>query len=180
MPVEKDTPTSGSTPGVVPLTFDQLKDLISSSVAAGVKVATEGAADVHADAMKRALKPENAFSPMKSAFNPAGDMDHPRPALKAVFTLFDGIPIDGTTDTVEEITLLNQLEHGEYFVPKADGTRMPFRVKEIKNDMGQLQRVDIWFPYRDEADRAGVLPMVLWLRDVVGQIQARKSAAVVA
>lgn len=126
MPVEKDT--TGSTPGIAPLSFEQLRDLMSTSVAAGVKTATEGSADVHADAMKRALKPENAFSPMKSAFNPAGDLDHPRPTLKCIFTLFDGIPIDGTTDTVEELSLMNQLEHGEYFVMKSDGSRMPFQI----------------------------------------------------
>lgn len=161
----------------VSLSFDQLKELMTLAVSAGVKTATEGSADVHAEAMKRALKPENAFAPMQSVFNPAGDRDHPRPALKAQFTLFDGIPLDGTTDSVEELLLLNQLEHGEYFVDKSDGTRMPFKVREIRNDMGQLQRIDIQFPYRDEADRAGVLPMTVWLRDVVSQIAARKASA---
>lgn len=159
----------------VSLTFDQLKELMTVAVAAGVKTANEGNADVHAEAMKRALKPENAFATGISVYNVAGG--HDKPALKAQFTLFDGIPYDGTTDTVEEITLLNQLEHGEYFVDKSDGTRMPFKVREIRNDMGQLQRVDIQFPYRDEADRAGVLPMTVWLRDVVGQIAARKASA---
>lgn len=161
----------------VSLTFDQLKELMTVAVAAGVKTATEGSADVHAEAMKRALKPENAFHPQISVYNPAGDRDHARPALKAQFTLFDGIPIDGTTDTVEELTLYNQLEHGEYFVDRSDGTRMPFKVREIRNDMHQLQRIDIQFPYRDEADRAGVLPMVVWLRDVVAQIAVNKASA---
>lgn len=147
---------------------------IALIVATAVKTASEGSADVHAEAMKRALKPENAMSPMKSIFNPAGDQASPRPALKALFTFFDGIPVDGTTDTVEELTLYNQLEQGEYLVDKSDGTKMPFKVREVRNDLGQLRRVDMSFPYRDEADRAGVLPMVVWLRDVVAQIAARK------
>lgn len=151
------------------LTMEQL----ALVVATAVKTASEGSADVHADAMKRALRPENAFSPMKSAFNPAGDVASPRPALKAAFTLFDGIPIDGTTDTVEELTLYNLMEQGDYLVDKSDGTKMPFKVREIRNDLGQLQRIDLSFPYRDEADRAGVLPMKVWLRDVANQIAAK-------
>ncbi len=155
----------------------ELIALIAATVGAAVKETQASAAEVNADALKRALKPENAFHPQISIFNPQGDRDHPRPTLKAQFTLFDGIPIDGTTDTVEELTLLNRLEAGEYLVPKSDGTQMPFKVREIRNDLGELRRVDIQFPYRDDADRAGVLPMVVWLRDVVAQIAARKASA---
>ena len=151
--------------------------LIGAAVGAAVKETQASAAEVNADALKRALKPENTAAPMISVFNPAGDRDNPRPKLKALVTLFDGIPIDGTTDTVEEIELYNQLEAGEYFVTRSDGTRMPFTVREIRNDLQQLQRINIQFPYRDEADRAGVLPMIVWLRDVVAQIAQRKASA---
>lgn len=174
MPKENETFTAPA------MGAEQFAALIAGAVAVAVKQATEGSADVHAEAMKRALKPENPQSPMKSAFNPAGDLDSPRPALKAQFTLFDGIPLDGTTDTVEELELYNQLEQGEYLVDKSDGTRMPFKVRELRNDLGELRRIDISFPYRDEADRAGVLPMKVWLRDVVQQIAQRKTVAALA
>lgn len=171
MPVEKEIPAPVAT-----LSPDLIA-LVAATVAAAVKETTLSAAEINADAMKRALKPENAAPPMVSIYNPAGDRDHPRPKLKAKVTLFDGIPIDGDTDSVEEITLYNQLEAGDYFVQKADGTRMPFTVREHRNDMRELQRINISFPYRDEADRAGVMPMVGWLRDVVSQIEAKKVIA---
>jgi len=146
-------------------------------IATAVKAAHEGQAQLHADAMKKALKPENDPAPMISAFNPAGDRDHPRPTLKCEFTLFDGIPIDGTTDTVEELTLMNRLVAGDYWVTKSDGAMMLFKVREIRNDLGALRRIDLSFPYRDDADRAGVMPMVVWLRDVVRQIETRAKVA---
>lgn len=173
----KDNDTFPMPPAPAGMSAEQFAAVVAAAVAVAVKQATEGSADIHAEAMKRALKPENASSPMKSVYNPAGEFESPKPALKAQVTLFDGIPIDGSTDTVEELNLYNQLEHGEYFVDRSDGTRMPFKVREIRNDMHQLQRIDISFPYRDEADRAGVLPMKVWLRDVVAQIAERKATA---
>ncbi len=146
-------------------------------IAAGVKEAMAGSAEANAKAMKAALKPENDPAPMVSVFNPAGDRDHPRPKLKCEFTLFDGIPIDGTTDTVEEINLYNQMVAGDYWVEKSDGSLMLFQVREIRNDLGHLRRINLSFPYRDDADRAGVMPMVLWLRNVVRQIEARAKDA---
>jgi len=163
-----------------PLTPQQMIEMMTAGVTAGVSAAVKAQADPLADAMKRALKPENAFSPLVSVFNPAGDRDHPRPALRVPFTLFDGIPIDGTTETVEELTLFNQLEAGDYLVTKSDGSRVRFTVREIRNDLGVLQRINIAFPYRDEADRQGVMPMVMWLREVVQQIQENKARTLTA
>jgi hypothetical protein len=146
-------------------------------IATAVRAANEGQAELHAGAMKRALKPENDPAPMMSVFNPEGDRDHPRPKLKCEFTLFDGIPIDGTTDTVEELTLMNQLVAGDYWVEKADGSLMLFKVREIHNDLGQLRRIDLSFPCRDEVDRAGLMPMVVWLRSIVRQMAVRAADA---
>jgi hypothetical protein len=128
------------------------------------------------EAHRRAMKPENAFPPLISAFNPAGDRDHPRPRLKCEFTIFDAIPIDGTTETVEELELYNQLEPGEYFVKRTDESKMKFIVTAHKNTFGDVRRIDVSFPYKDESDRAGVMPMRIWLRDVVEQIAQRKEA----
>jgi hypothetical protein len=77
---------------------------------------------------------------------------------------------------VEELELMNKMVAGDYFVSKSDGTMVPFKVREIRNDLGQLRRIDLSFPYRDESDRAGVLPMAMWLRDVVRQIERRNVA----
>jgi hypothetical protein len=158
----------------VNLTVEQL----TQAMATGVKAAIEAQADPLAQAMKQALKPENAFPPLISAFNPLGDRDHPRPRLRCLFSVFDAIPIDGTTDTAEELALYNQLEPGDYFVTKSDGSKMPFLVREHRNDLGVLQRINISFPYRDEADRQGLMPMIFWLREVVAQIAANHEAIV--
>jgi len=162
-------------PGLT-MTHQQMIEMISASVTAAVTAASKAQADPLADAMKRALKPENAFSPQFSVFNPAGERDHPRPQLRCPYTLFDGIPIDGTTETVEELTLMNGLEAGEYFVTKSDNSLIPFRVTEHRNDLGVLKRVDISFPYRDESDRQGLMPMAFWLKEVHAQMAARKQA----
>jgi hypothetical protein len=170
----EDAPVPPVSAAAEPITLSM--DQLSAIVAMAVKTAMEGSAEANAFAMKKALKPENDPAPMISAFNPAGDRDHPRPKLKCEFTLFDGIPIDGTTDTVEELELMNKMVAGDYFVSKSDGTLVPFKVREIRNDLGQLRRIDLSFPYRDESDRAGVLPMAMWLRDVVRQIERRNVA----
>jgi hypothetical protein len=141
-----------------------------AAVAAGVREAMAGNVEANAAAMKRVLKPENDPAPMVSVFNPAGDRDHPRPTLKCQFTLFDGVPIDGLTDTVEELTLYNRLVAGDYWVTKSDGTMVLFKVREHRNDLDELQRINLWFPCRDEADRNGCMPMVVWLREIVWQI----------
>jgi hypothetical protein len=142
-----------------------------ADVAAGVREAMKGNVEANAAAMKRVLKPENDPAPMISVFNPAGDRDHPRPVLKCQFTLFDGVPIDGLTDTVEELTLYNKLIAGDYWVTKSDGTMVLFKVREHRNDLNQLQRIDLSFPCRDEADRNGCMPMVMWLHEIVRQIE---------
>jgi hypothetical protein len=143
-------------------------------ITAAVAAVMAGSAENNAQAMKKALKPENDPAPMISVYNPLGDRDHPRPKLKCEFTLFDGIPIDGTTDTVEEITLMNELVAGDYWVTKSDNTPMRFQVREIRNDLGTLRRINMAFPYRDAADAAGVMPMVIWLRECVRQIHENR------
>lgn len=185
-PVAVPDPPVVASGAVIAMTAEQFAALLKQfapqaaatpdQIAAAVRATQDGQAELHAAAMRRALKPENDPAPMVSVFNPAGDRDHPRPKLKCDFTLFDGIPLDGTTDTVDEIALMNQLVAGDYWVEKADGSLMLFKVREIQNDLGQLRRIDLSFPCRDEVDRAGLMPMVVWLRSVVRQIAARAAA----
>jgi hypothetical protein len=146
------------------------------AIAMAVGAAIAAQAETNAQAMKKALKPENDPAPLISAFNPRGDRDFPRPKLRCEFTLFDGIPLDGTTDTYEELELLNQLVGGEYWVTKSDGSPMKFKVREIRNDLGVLRRIDLSFPYRDATDAASLMPMVVWLREIVAQIKSLQPA----
>lgn len=64
----------------------------------------------NSEGMRRALKPENAFHPDISSFNPDGEKDHPRPALRRK-TLWIGVPLQRDELTKEEITLFNSVEH---------------------------------------------------------------------
>jgi len=162
---------------MAPVNSSQSVDQISAAVSAAIAATQAGNAEANAQAMKRALKPENDPAPLISVYNPAGDRDSPRPRLKCAFTVFDGIPIDGTTDTVEELELMNALEAGDYWVMKSDNMPMKFQVREMRNELGVLQRINLAFPYRDAADAAGVMPMVVWLREVVRQIEAHRQVA---
>jgi hypothetical protein len=61
--------------------------------------------------MRRALKPENARHPDVSAFNPLGERDHPRPAMRRKCFMSPGYELRAEELTREEIELLNSIEH---------------------------------------------------------------------
>lgn len=63
------------------------------------------------EGMRRALKPENPRHPDVSAFNPAGERDHPRPALRRKTFMSPGMELVANELNVEEINLLNSIEH---------------------------------------------------------------------
>lgn len=63
------------------------------------------------EGMRRALKPENARHPDVSAFNPEGERDHPRPALRRKTFMSPGMELVANELTVKEIEILNAIEH---------------------------------------------------------------------
>ncbi len=65
----------------------------------------------NSEGMRRALKPENARHPDISAFNPLGERDHPRPALRRKCFMSPGYELRAEELTREEIDLLNSIEH---------------------------------------------------------------------
>jgi len=132
-------------PETITLTKEQFDELL--------KTRTTGAGDLTADALAKAFskasRPENPQAPMVSAFNPLGETEHPRPPLRCK-TLQNGIQLDHDTLTWEEIEALNALPQGEFKVAKANGTRISFTVKHTLTLDGNLERVDIHYPCKDE------------------------------
>jgi hypothetical protein len=66
--------------------------------------------DQHGDALKQFMRPENALHPDVSWYNPDGERDHPRPALKRP-AYFLGSPLEIGSLQRDEINLLNRFDH---------------------------------------------------------------------
>lgn len=92
----------------------------------GMKEGMLQGAQIQADMQRRVQLPENRVAPMISAYNPRGDKDFPRPALKCDMR----IPwqVEPESMTREELELLNLLEEGEFWVTRSDRSRVQMRV----------------------------------------------------
>lgn len=93
----------------------------------GFRQATLDGADKVADVHRRGTSQENKFFPGISAFNPRGDKDFPRPALKCTMFLMSQ-PADQESLTREEIELLNLIEPGEYTITLVDARKILLQV----------------------------------------------------
>lgn len=118
---------------------------------------------------------ENLFNPpMKSAFNPEGDRDNPRPDLKCQM-FWVGFKMSKDNLRRVEIELLNRIEPGAYKVTKADGKVIPFTVIARYEDTGTLDRMNISFPCKSADDRASHLSMESYLREALGETASTES-----
>lgn len=143
--------------GTVRLTFDQLMQLVKASQTAApsyeqmVEFATKAA---HAGADR--IKPKELTitqTERKSAFNPEGERDNPRPKLKCHMYFGAaplGSPKEVTTLTHAEITALNALTPGHFRIKKMDGSFMVIEVKGQVNSNRQLDRLWILLPEGDD------------------------------
>jgi len=84
-----------------------------------------------AEAIRRSQDPSNPFAPNVSVFNPRGERDHPRPALKCRMFLPWEAEVESLTR--EEIELLNLLEPGEYFIKRNDESRILITIAATTN-----------------------------------------------
>lgn len=116
-----------------------------------------------AESTRKALRPENARHPDVSAFNPAGERDHPKAKLtRKVF--WANVPLQAGEMTPEEIDLLNSITHNL----EARNGRWK---AEIKKDGGE-QELWISFPHDSIDDRMDLPSMELMLRELVGGTRA--------
>lgn len=96
----------------VQITEDQFERLLAR-LSGGNGLSAEQLSTVlaeNAKATRKALRPENERHPDISAFNPAGERDHPRPKL-IHDVILSGMPLSEDELTVGEIELLNSFTH---------------------------------------------------------------------
>ena len=167
--ISKDADQTGvATPASVTLTqeqFDQLLRAASQGSQAGLN------ADELAKAFAKTQKVENAQAPMVSVFNPKGDRDNPKPALRAKTTQ-NGIELGTDSLTWEEIVALNCLPAGEFRVTKANGDRIPFTIRHVKGfNENTIERVEIHYPCKDEhrTDHKSLLDYICEVLKLAGQ-----------
>lgn len=128
----------------------------------------EQLADVLAEntkATQKALKPENQRHPDISAFNPLGERDHARPKL-ARKTFWAGTELHGDELDVEELELLNQIEHT--LEARGGSWRAEFR-RTAKDGTAEVHVV---FPCNTIDDRMELPSMKLILRELLGGTKA--------
>ncbi len=125
---------------------------------------------------ERAMRemPENKQAPLVSVYNPMGDRDHPRPELRCQ-TLWCGTEIKGDVETVEELTLLNQLVPGDFRVTKGNGESIDFKVSARKDSAGKLEQISVWFPCKGE-HRSDHMSMAAYCRQALGEAVPSTSA----
>ncbi len=118
---------------------------------------------------ERAMRemPENKQPPLISVFNPLGDRDHPRPELRCK-TLWCGTEVKGDVETVEELTLLNQLVPGDFRVTKGNGEQIAFKVEARKDSAGKLEQVSVSFPCKGE-HKTDHMSMAAYCRQALGE-----------
>lgn len=113
-------------------------------------------------------RPENTEHPGISVYSyPEGELRRPKPDLKCQF-IWCGQEESKDQLTPEEIELRNQLEPGNYFVTKANGSRIKFTVTAKYTDGGKLEQLEVWYPCRGE-HKSDHMHNTAYLRQVLGE-----------
>ncbi len=162
-------PTDAPAPAIDPNVLALAKALLDGQ-AAQVQALIAGQSEI-ASSMKTAMKPENQDPPLMSDFNPAGDRDHPRPALKCPFTM-NGAEMPEYLLTVEELTLLNQVEPGHYRVKKTDDTTVVVSVVPTYDSAtGTVTKMTLSSQFgnkRNPEQKNNWPPLRVWLAQLLG------------
>lgn len=173
----QQTPTPGDQ--LIPLTFDQLKELLKGSQLSKDEQLEliQKQADANAEANRRLLKPENATHPGMSVFSyPEGEQARPKGELHCK-TTWAGTVLEASTLTTDELTLANAVPTGEYLCRRADGTNMKVIVSgETHPGTGQFVKKDIFFSTRGVL-RHNLSSMVAMLQEMIAQAKVRASVA---
>jgi len=129
------------------------------------------AAELHAHAMKKALRPENDDHPEISAYNPRGDRDFPRPRPTQAYYLGPypiASPQDYLTVTMTELELLARLQAGSYQVTKTDNSTALATVQvEMSSDGKTPYRTTIRIPMANDEQKANWPPLAQLLMEIV-------------
>lgn len=133
----------------------------------------ETAATINAQAMKKALRPENEIAPGISIFNPAGDQAHPRPKPTQIYMLAK-YPIcdpgNYETTTYTELELLSQLRGGLFNVTKADASTVQVMVRQDLDAAGKPYKTTLFADgkgLKDDEDKNNWPPLIQILTEIV-------------
>ena len=144
---------SGLSPDVLE-TVKVMASAVAAAVAEKQAITPEVLASLlagQAQAVQKAMKPENTFHPNRSVYNPFGERERPRPEFPCKQVLQNGIPFQHETTLFEECELIRRLPAGEFIVTKADGSALPLTIEKVTNRAnGKLERIQIHYPTRDE------------------------------
>jgi hypothetical protein len=148
----KAVATAVAAQGIAPTAdqWAQMMEVLRTNKHADIEVA----ATINAQAMKKALRPENETPPLISVYNPRGETAYPRQKPTHIY-MIGPYPIcdpgNYDTTTATEIALLNQVTPGIYPVTKADGTVVKVLVKSDSDGAGKPYRTVLF------ADGKGIM-----------------------
>ena len=127
-------------------------------------------AEVSAQTMKRALKPENQTHPGLSVFSyPEGDVAHARPELPFQ-VLWNNFPVHKFAEQHHwyELELLSQLQPGEYHVSLAnDEGAQPVTIKGEYDANRKLTKIEVQAAGMDRNTARSAPPMAVWAYQMV-------------
>jgi hypothetical protein len=141
----------------------------------GLRTGQMQAAQLTADMQRRVTRPENAFPPNISAYNPRGDKDFPRPQLKCQMLI--PWPVEAEAHTREEIELLNLLEAGEFVITRSDRSKLKLTVAIARKlDSDEPSQLSVNHETGFNNDNHKMLPHD-WIRQLVMANPKTKAAA---
>lgn len=149
------------------------------TLAQAVERLTDGqmkGSELIANATKKANRPSNEAPPMISAFNPRGDKDFPKPALKCKMLL----PWEAEHESLtrEEVDLLNLLEPMDYIVVRNDRTKVKVEVRckyNLDSDVPSILIINHDTAFNNDYQRM-MPPLVDMLRSMLKQNPKTRAA----
>lgn len=179
---EPKPPASEAPAPSAPVTMNDLLALVRELVAgnrldtAAIADIVQGAAKASADAAADVFEKTSGQwwdlrkFPQVSAFNKAGEKDHPKDDLRGeIFWVGYRLHKDELTPT--EIGLLNRLQPGAYHAGE-------WIVRDLLPDVPNTRKLLVLFPCKDEASRLALPPsMTRMLREMVEGIPALEEVA---
>lgn len=176
MTIESIAATDSETPALPAATFSpaqfaQLLEALTQKAGGGFDKADlaeilQATAATSAQAMQKAIKPENETHPGKSCFSyPEGDVARPRPQIGHPL-FWNGYPQHLFQEELHwsEAELMVQLQPGEYTCTQKDGrTTHPVTIKATKDGNGGIEKMDVTFAVsRERKDQIAPLFVMLY------------------
>lgn len=161
MATKEKAETTDAAPQFITLSPEQLREIVhggSANIADLLKQQQASFDELHPR--------ENKTPPKISAFNPAGDRDHPKPKLKCEM-LWVGYPLEEKGLTRDEIELLNRADIGAYTFMRTDGMPDTLKIEGEADARGRMTKLKFYFPCKGD-NRMNLPGMAAMLRSAFG------------